>query len=397
VRLSADEFVPYPPEELVVDQCLLRRLPDGQSSVLAVYAHRDIVDAHVAMLAGCGLDPERIHVSSACLASAGVAGAGAGVSCYALVNLASGGLEVLVLHDGHLEYTRGVAALHDYSEGDADVETLAEEVAVETRASLSAYRRESLTGAEVERIFVCSDWTDVGAFAENLTHETGYECVEADFARSLLKPGSKAGADVPLTALGAALTAQDRGQFALNLVPPSLTEGRERRRLKRRAVQIGMVVASLLIAFALFYVQAVRHRNAYVQELQRRLDEVRPVAEGVQEQEKQLATLREQVDRSGSALELLARLTDCAPTGGLTIIKFSFVHRDMIELQVQATSQAEVDNFTRALRESGVPQFAQASQLGTERQMMEGKELVRCEITIPFPEEAEPEEEPDDE
>jgi Tfp pilus assembly PilM family ATPase len=103
IRLSAEEYVPYPLHDLVLDQCLLARLEDGSSRVMAVFAHKDLVAAHMALLGKVGIEPKQIYLSTACLASAAIASHGPETDNYALVNLSPGGLEALVIRKGHLE------------------------------------------------------------------------------------------------------------------------------------------------------------------------------------------------------------------------------------------------------------------------------------------------------
>ena len=173
VRLAAMEHVPYPPEELVIDQCVIQRLSDGQARVFAVFAHRDIVEAHVRLLHAAGLDPERMFVSSACLASAAIEALKGNEERIALVDLASGGIEMLALNGFRVEYSRAVAATYDWSLTGPDAANAAEELGTEVRASLGAYRRESEDGLGVDRLYVCSDWADVTAACETLEAVTG--------------------------------------------------------------------------------------------------------------------------------------------------------------------------------------------------------------------------------
>ena len=60
VRLSAEEFVPYSADELIIDQSVLRPLESGESQILAVLAHHDVVNNHLGMLRKAGIiDSER--------------------------------------------------------------------------------------------------------------------------------------------------------------------------------------------------------------------------------------------------------------------------------------------------------------------------------------------------
>ena len=71
IAFSAEEYVPFPVEELFINQCVLDMLPDGQSRVLAVFAHRDIIDAHLKTLRAADIEPVEIFRNLSVWVSAG--------------------------------------------------------------------------------------------------------------------------------------------------------------------------------------------------------------------------------------------------------------------------------------------------------------------------------------
>ena len=156
VRFSAEEYVPFSAEELLIDECVLHKNPAGESRVLAAFAHRDVVNGHMEMLQAAGIVPERVFLSTACLASAAAVALPGGPGDFALVNLALGGIEGVVMDaGGRLLYGRGVATSRDWAGADESDTEAYDELAVETRATLGAYRRESLDGLGAERVYLC--------------------------------------------------------------------------------------------------------------------------------------------------------------------------------------------------------------------------------------------------
>jgi hypothetical protein len=396
IRLSAEEYVPFPPEQLVIDQCILQRLPEGSSRVLAIFAHRDVVNAHVALLHGAGIDPEKILVSTACLASAALAADPGPEGRYALVHLASGGIEALVLDGNRLEYGRAVATAQDWAGlagGDTDA---LEELGVEVRASLSAYRRESEDGLGVEQVFLCSEFADVQGAAENLSEATGYECGRADFASALLSRKGAVLPGLPLVSLGAALAAQDRAMVAMNLVPGSLTAQREMAQFRRRAVAVGGVAVALLLS-ALSLLWVARHqRQVYIAELGKQIAAVKPLADEVVVKQRNLMVLQQRVDRSGAALELLSRASRLTPSEGLGFLKFRYQRGLEARIEGQAVDPVLVTRFSEALRaegEANQPLFKDARTGPTRQVVMHGQTVEQFEIEIPFPQTDIPEEE----
>ncbi|MCC6490567.1 MAG: pilus assembly protein PilM [Candidatus Hydrogenedentes bacterium] len=387
VRLSVEEYVPYPEHELVLDQAVLQRHADGQSRVLAVFAHRDIVEEHVRVLRGCGIEPEQILVSTACLTSAALLARGSADERFALIHLASGGLEILILHGNRLEYGRGVATAQDWRQAAQPGSEALEELAAELRATLSAHRREVEDASPIDRVYVCSEWFDSVGVATALTEFAGMECAPARFCATLASRGGELLTGLPLVSLGAALSAQQRAPILISLVPESLEVARKRSVAKRTALRVGGGVLAFLMCLAALYGQAAIQRASYIAELQSRIAEAEPVALSVEAKRKKLIRLQQHLDRRGSALELLARLTELSPVSGLNITRFSFTYGEGLTITGRAESLTLVDALAESLREAGrtdVPQFSRAGLGPYKAETEQNQPVIQYEITIPF-------------
>lgn len=387
VRLGAEEYVPYPVEDLVIDQCVLRKLPDGQATVLAAFVHKDAVEHHVGVLRDAGIQPDEIYMSTACLAAACMH-AKAGEERYMLVNIASSGLEVLGMHGGRLEYGRGVAVAQGWeADGEPNTGAVAE-LSTEVRASLSAYRRDSEDGEGAQRIYLCSEWAELGPACEVLFQETGQECEPAGFAKSLIAQGAEKVHDaLPLSSLGAALAALGQTEVQISLVPRSVVAERERSGRQRSLLLGGGLAAAIALVCTGIYGQAVYQRTRYMNDLQSRIAALRPVAEEVERKQARLARLHEHVNSEGSAVELLARLCEIMPPAGINLSRFVFSHGEGIVVEGHAETVAGVFRLLDDLRAAGeedVPQFAHAQRESFETEALHGTEIQRYTIRIPF-------------
>lgn len=394
VRLSAEEYVPYTVEELVVAHCTLQRNGDGSARVLAVFAHRDVVETHVRVLRAAGLTPEQIYLSTTCIASAAITARGSNEERFAVVHLGSEGLEVVALDGSRLEYGRAIATVQDWDLLSSGAQDASDELAGEVRASLLAYRRESGDGRGADSAFVSSDSVDVGPACEALRARLDEGCEPAPFVRSLVNHGAEHLRGIPLAALGAALAAQDRAPVVLSLVPPSLQEARRSAAERRFAVTAFALAFALLAGIAALYGQAVFQRNVYLAELEHRLDSLNPVAQVVEAQERQLAVLRERIDRSTSALELLARACEVLPEQGVNILRYTYFNGEGIRIEGRGESGEVVESLDDRLRELGaeeVPLFAQA-ELTWHYVTELNQQVVEFAINIPFPQGEEGEE-----
>ena len=387
VRLSVEEYVPYPEHELVLNQAVLQRHTDGQSRVLAVFAHRDVVEDHVRVLRASGIEPEQILVSTACLASAAILARGSADERFALVHLASGGVEVLVIHGNRLEYGRGVATVQDWSKAAEQSSEALEELAAELRATLSAHRREVEDASSIDRVYVCSEWFDSTAVAAALAESSGLECAPARFGATLVSRGGELLSELPLASLGAALNAQQRAPISISLVPESLEIARKRDATKRMALRVGCGILAFVLGLAALYGQASMQRGSYIAEMQSRIAEAEPIALNVEAKRKKLIRLQQHLDRRGSALELLARLTELSPVSGLNITRFSFTHGEGLTITGRAESLTLVDALAESLREAGrndVPLFSRAGLGPYKAETEQNQPVIQYEITIPF-------------
>ncbi|MBP8128616.1 MAG: hypothetical protein KA184_03480 [Candidatus Hydrogenedentes bacterium] len=392
IRFSAEEYVPYTAEELMLSQCVLRLLPTGEARVLAAFAHRDVVEGHMRLLAGAGIVPEHVYLSTACLATAVAEARPDASGDFALVNLASGGLEALTFdRDGHLMFGRGVASGQQWHAPDGEVAGIFEELSVELRATLSAYRREAPDSYEVERVYLAADAAFVETLAQGLETETAVQCRPADFLPALVGSGAQHLAAPALSALGAALLAQGRGEVLIDLVPESVKEDQRIRVVKRQALKAGFLATLVLVAVGLWFYQQVRQREAYRVELETRLQGLAARAGGVVEKREQLRIIRREVRPSGSVLQYLANVCRAAPDGGLNLTEFRFDHEDGIEVKGRAESLDLINGFGQSLRElgktTGLEQFLGATRMYENDNIPEqDKRIWEYHYTIPFEE-----------
>lgn len=387
VRLSAEEFVPYSADELIIDQCLLQKLPNGESKVLAALAHQDIVNNHLALLRSANLDPERIFLSTACLASAVRASLESTEEPIAVIDLASGGLEVIVLAAGQLQYGRAIATVQDWSKADDSASDALHELSLEARGSLAAYRRESEDAVPVSTVYLCSEFARTQFWSESLEQETGKECRPAGFLTTLMTRGKDQISTLPAVLLGAALAAQDRAAVSINLLPQTLKQVRALEGTKRRFLFAAGLVAIVLLAYGLLYAQAVHQRQSYIHNLSREVAKIEPNARGVAEKQEQLNILRKQIQRKGSAIESMDAAFEAAPMGRMTITRFSYDRSDGINIFGHAMSVDDVHGYAeslRALAKNGFDMLANARSVYWNKAEERQTPIFAYLINIPF-------------
>jgi len=143
-----------------------------------------------------------------------------------------------------------------------------------------------------------------------------------------------------------------------------------------------------VLALAGVYGQAAWQRKAYVRELEGRVRQLAPAAKKVALEQKLLMVLEEQVDKSGTFVELFGKMCGVAPRG-INILRLTFTHAEGMEVEGTALSDLLVNQWTEALRAVGkqdMPQFAEARSVKTSRaEKVHNQEIVGFKISVPFP------------
>jgi len=382
IALSAEEYVPFAASDLVMDQCTIGTTDQGEARVLAVFAHKDVVETHLRMLSGAGIEPTRIFVSTACLLAAVQQGKPGNQERLALLDLTGGGIEAVIVNGDRFEYGRAVAATHDWDLQGPGGDEAAEELLIETRQSLSAYRRESEDGQGIDSIYLSSPLTDLDDTCEFLGRELDYPCHPARFGLAVITRGADRIAQLPLTLLGGALGALGRSPYVCDLVPPRIRQARRAQRAKAKGLQLGAALLLLVLSLGVWYGAAAGVRQRYLDELESKIEEVNPRIEGVLEQQRQLELLQGQVARTDTVLELWADVCAQAPVTGLNITRFTYKRGTGVYVDGRARSRAQIETFGENLR--SIERFARAREQYTNERQERDRTVMEFAIDIPF-------------
>lgn len=389
VSLSAPDLVPYSPEEIVVSSCILQARPDGESDVLVAVVHNEVVHEQLRILRAAGLEPKHILLSTACLLTALRAAEYEHDGCFALANLASEGLEVLVMRGENLEYTRGVATVQDWNTLEGPQSPALDDLSTEVRISLSTHGRATEDGVSADSLYLSSDCTEVDDAIRAVSRELELTCKSAENFLGENFKSTDASKHVPLVALGAALCISTQAQTTIDLLPKDVIAKRETSATRRTALRLGLAAVVMVMSVVGVYAQAVYMRTSYIAELERRVDVIRPKVKDVRAKSQQLKRVQKQVDREGTVLELLAAVCNLAPAQGLNISRFAYRHDDSITIQGRSITLRNLDAWLDDIRAAGrgsIPQFARAQEMYRTQRRERYQEVWDFSIAVPFPE-----------
>ena len=384
VSLASEELAPYPREQLVVQHRILCALDSGESQVLVVLLHRGVIQQHVERLGAAGLEPRHIFFSTVCLHAAACASIHAPAEPYALACVSPDALEVLVIHNGILEFSRGVAHHGPWNlEESNDREALGYEI----RDALAAWRRESDSGEALDQLYVVGDGLDGDALATSLGPVTGKSCLPARFLEALPGNGRHSSGGNPVIAYGAALCAWGRAPLSFDFLPPSIVQSRSVREvqagLRRVAVLAGVVLGLALAAFG----QSVYQRLALIRELRGQVESLSPGEEDIAARQRGLQAIARQLEQGGDFLALLATVAEAAPEEGLNITRVEYDRETGMNVWGRArTKDLVLGDFLGRLRQKGEGSLAQLAQAHSQYETAgeeRGQSIVNYHVAIP--------------
>ncbi len=384
VSLAAEELAPYPREQLVVQHRILSALESGESRVLVILLHQGVIQQQVERFSTAGLEPKHIFFSTACLHAVACASPDAPTERYALACVSADAVEVLVIEDGILEFSRGVAHHGPWNlEDRADRDALGYEV----RDALAAWRRESDAGEALERLYVAGDGMDAALLANVLESVTGKSCLPAGFLEE--SPGGELSlkGGEPIVARGAALSALGHAPLSFDFIPPSILQSRSVREvqtgLRRVALLAGMVLGLTLVAFG----QSVYQRVALIQELRSQIDSLSPGVDDIVARQRGLQAIAKQVEQGGNFLALLAAVAEAAPEEGLNITRVEYDRETGMNVWGRArTKDLVLGDYLGRLRQKGEGSLAQLAQAHSQYETAgqeRGQNIVNYHIAIP--------------
>ena len=370
VHLSAEEIVPFPLNELLTAHSILESLPGGASRVLAVVVRRIVVESALDVVAAAGLRVEQVLLSTACILTSLRTAQLPAVA--AVLHVSADGFEASLLRDHTLGFSRGIAQSVATVQGELAPEAI-EEVIAELRSSFAAYRRDSQDGARAEEIVISATGLDVAGLADSL---------KSAFNLPVRDSGD-------LVAQGAfAALAGDR-TFQISLLPETELRRRAAVGTRKRLIRSAAAAVVAVLATLAVYGQTALQRRAYINELDRRADELRPDARTLLAKRQQLRLIEERVDRSLSPLRVLAQFADIAPASGVNFSRLSFDRADSIVLAGSATDPKLFDQVIDNIRAKGAgsfPQFARAREMYRTARVERGQQVWDFAVTIPLDE-----------
>lgn len=379
IDLQVTKQVPYPKEDIVLDYIVTNKDASGYADVLVVAAHKEVLERYYKIFEGAGLHLSKLTLSSQGLINWQVyqenKAKQKNTHPMAIVNVDSAHSEIAFYHQQKLLYSRSIS----FGAKDLNAEKIAaflEEISL----TLATYTKESI-GEEIVQITLVSCATEIGLLKEKLS-------VEFKLPVTLLKPTDnvllRKNLNLPLTekmgvslCVGLGLVLDDSEKI-VDLMPKAVSGRREvSRRRQEWAKFISLIFLVACLCLGVLGVKAYK-RSSYLWQLQKNINASEPAVSQIKEKIRRLQFIKERLNPSGSALDVIRELYNLTPTD-VSFITIFLDESGALVLQGVAQTSSGVNTLQKNLASSPFLQNV-ALQYSTKRKVFNG-ELTDFKIT----------------
>ena len=369
VRFEAERIVPYSLDELLIDFQVITTLDNGYSQVMAVIVEKTVIDKY--LLPFKELEPESIILTSIALFNWFKSSQKdkTGKTC-ALIDVGFASTDIIIVDEGILTFTRGVALSQDKR---------VEKVITETTRSLNAYKRVQ-KGKIPEIIMLDGVREDLSELPSLMERNFSVPVELADAFAGMDLTSSNPNGDYPSTGvlipMGLVLQ-RETDDSHINLLPDYMRERREKKKKMRKYVTTGILsIAMILLSLSVIF-HALRKRNNYLQLLMRENRVMHPLVSKIDSKRKQLELIKEQLNPGSECLQVLSELHGITP-GNIFLNNLVIDARNIVTLCGQAKELSEVFRLNSLLERS--PLFENVKVKYANKRKIKGKEITDFEI-----------------
>jgi Tfp pilus assembly PilM family ATPase/Tfp pilus assembly protein PilN len=379
VMFEAQQYILFSLDEVILDYQVVSEpfgmgmaSEDDMETVLLAAVRRSTIAALMSVFDRAGLELQQLSVSALALAEH----ARSALEPTALIDLEPGEMDVAVVSDGQLLFTRATALDVHGPRPEVAARRLAEEVARSFTAYQNEFRQKPLA-----HVYLGGS-AESGAEAEQL-ETTLSEMLEMPVTRlqSRLLPPSDPDVRAYATAIGMALQTQKGSLAPINLVPNERAERRVQQ-IQRQRQTVAAIVAAAAVILLIAFLRTSLARQA---DLRRRTLQANNDLSGAvsrldarKKQFDRVQTLNTEVTRSLNhdhpVVDVMVALTRALPkSNALWLTQFTFERGGLITLHGETKAQTAATDLMLALQQSGAFTDVRLGYLG-DSQSSEGGE-----------------------
>jgi Tfp pilus assembly PilM family ATPase/Tfp pilus assembly protein PilN len=395
VAFEAQQYVLFPLEEVILDHHVMT-LPGGKGpldqddldTVLLAAVRRSVVAYLMSIFDRAGLELEQLSVSALALAELGRNS----LDATALIDIEPGEIDVAVVDDGQLLFTRASAVDTTTADPIVGQRRKVEEVI----RSFTAFQNEFRS---IQLAHVYFGGADMGGEATADLERALSEIIDVPVKpyHGPLVPASDPTLSAYLTAIGTALQTRDGSIAGVNLVPHERAEQRAQQSRARRN-NLALLAGGVALVAIIMSAQSMFAKQRTERKLQEMANEkLDTMNDNLTKLQKQFDTrnglykdLSLNLDRPHPSVDVLVALNAALPTtGDLWITQFSFERGKLLTLRGDAKSATAPVNFVFALQRSHAFRDVRLSYLGdaqdTEEDNSQSTAAAPAATTTPLP------------
>lgn len=360
VEFEAQQYVPFPLEEVVLGHQIVSEENEEMTTVMIVAARLLLVEALLAIFDKAGLEVTHISVSALALAEH-ARGAALPV---ALLETDGPELDLAVVNADKLLFSRAASLDGARAVSGGPVEQLSAEIA----RSLAAYQNEHRS-APVSRVLIAGRASELGDVQQAL--DGLLDIPVGPLVSPLLPAGDPASAVYAVSA-GLALQAGGEGISTIDLVPPSRLERKVAAR-KRTNSLAALVGVAAVLALAGFYVsnmvkaQAAEKRES--ETWNNRLDHAKTALTRVtgdyDRVKRNYEVASGGMGRAKPMVDVVKAVSDSLPkSGGIYLTQLSFERGTVLTIHGNAANEIAATDLVIALQGSGAFKEVRLNYMG---------------------------------
>ena len=350
VSLQIVDKIPYSRDDIVLDYVVLNKDSSGHAKVLAIIVHKEVAQRYLKILAGAGLTPHKLVLSSLEILDWFLYQQSQLGSAHreptAIINIDVMHSEVCLCYQENLLFSRNI----NYGARDLKPESISGFIQ-QMDLTIDAYRKQRM-GPDITKIFIISTMLEASQLKIRFQEE--YK-LTVDILTPLDNlPCQK---DFKLAPLwnqnGVSLTAGlgllfSNPKKTINLLPQEIHHTTRTRLRKREWVKLGLgIFLSMILGMSIFMVDIYRD-SMYLKQIQKKSDQIKSNVEQAERKIQAMRFIKEQFNDRILVADIVSELYNLMPLE-ISLRSFSLDSNGLIVIQGFGQTGASVNAFQSQL------------------------------------------------
>lgn len=369
VKIESLKHIPYADENIIYGYKIIEKREDGYSNVLLAIAQANTINGFIEMLNEAHLETESISLGAEGLFLWYILTAEDREKEDAmLVNIDSGHIDIDVVREGKLVFTRGVIY-------DAKDVSATEKIVDQIKVSLAAYHKESPKGVDKIILTGTSDKAKECEGALKEISKTPVAIIDQMENLPISEDAHMELNDASFVELfGLSLTPED---IKINLMPEGLLEeDRVNRSKKNITVTLTLMLLTITIIFGLV-MKKLHDKAVVLSYINRELSKIEPRVTKARKMMKDIDVIGKELERKPLAIDILREVYKATPPG-ISLNVLDFESNNTLTIRGTAPALSEIFKYVTALE--GSPYLDNVKVKYATKRVVEDRELADFEI-----------------